>query len=97
MFELAEDGNKDAHKVWNQFGENLGLMSSHLINILDPAAIVYGGGISKSFKFFKNTLTHQLIKHCPSYTYNNIFIKPSSDQLKSIHIGASLLAINNNK
>ena len=43
---LAKSGNPIAIRIINTFYENLGLALANIVNILDPDAIVLGGGLS---------------------------------------------------
>ena len=45
-------GDKRALKIFKEYGRNLGIGLSNVINLLDPEIIVIGGGISKAHKFF---------------------------------------------
>lgn len=49
--ELAKKGNKKAISVYNQIGKNLGLGILNISYILDPEAIILGGGFSE-VKFY---------------------------------------------
>ena len=66
-------------------------MMSHLINLLDPSAIVLGGGISKAYPFFNKPMQDQLSKYSPSFNHNAIAVSVSLDQLYSTHLGAAML------
>ena len=35
----VNDNDKDAIKIYNEFGENLGIVLSHIINLIDPQII----------------------------------------------------------
>lgn len=50
--ELAEKGDRKALEFWQSYGKNLGIGLASLIYILTPEAIIIGGGISASAKFF---------------------------------------------
>ncbi|MFB2833837.1 ROK family protein [Floridanema evergladense] len=50
--ELAEKGDRQALEFWQNYGKNLGVGLANLIYILTPEAIIIGGGISASAKFF---------------------------------------------
>lgn len=52
IFEAAINGNQDAINITDRFLEYIGAGVVNLINILDPAVIVIGGGISKSEAYF---------------------------------------------
>ena len=45
--DIVKNSQEDAYKTWkNEFLENFGLSMANVINILDPDAIVLGGGLS---------------------------------------------------
>jgi len=50
--ERIKKGEKTALKIFEEYGENLGIGLSNIINILDPEIIVIGGGISRASNFF---------------------------------------------
>ncbi len=50
--ELAQAGDSDALKFWKDYGRDLGIGLTTLIYVLNPEAIVIGGGISGSSDFF---------------------------------------------
>jgi len=90
LYQMAEDGNVKAQKIWQDFGHKLGLVSSHLVNLLDPAVITLGGGISGAFPYFVGSMKVVLSEYSPSFIYNSIKIKTSKDQLNSTHLGAAM-------
>jgi len=90
LFKMAEEGNEKALRIWKEFGHKLGLVSSHLINLLDPAVITLGGGVSKAYPYFNVSMKKVLIDYSPSFTYHSIKIETSPDQLRSTHLGAAL-------
>ncbi|MFP5271808.1 ROK family protein [Coleofasciculus sp.] len=49
---LANGGNLEALDFWNHYGRDLGAGLASLIYVLTPEAIVIGGGVSASAKFF---------------------------------------------
>jgi glucokinase len=50
--QLAEDNNLEALTFWENYGKQLGYGLATLIYILTPEAIIIGGGVSASSKFF---------------------------------------------
>ena len=49
---LANEGNPKALEFWNHYGRDLGAGLASLIYVLTPEAIIIGGGVSASAKFF---------------------------------------------
>ncbi len=51
VFEKAEAGDKEAVRAFGKAGRYLGIALSILINVLNPEAIVLGGGVMKAGRF----------------------------------------------
>ncbi|VAW10565.1 hypothetical protein MNBD_BACTEROID03-1775 [hydrothermal vent metagenome] len=63
---LAENGDENAIKTWEEFGKHLAVPIAWSINIIDPELIVLGGSISNAHPFFMPSLEKELRKHlCP--------------------------------
>ncbi|MBI4656838.1 MAG: ROK family protein [Elusimicrobia bacterium] len=62
----AAGKNKTALKIWHEFGVNLGKGLSGAVLILNPASLVFTGGVSKASKYFmsglKEVFSRQTIK-----------------------------------
>lgn len=52
LAELAREKDQAAASVWNDFGANLGIGISVLVNILDVKTVVVGGGLSGAWELF---------------------------------------------
>ncbi len=87
VYRLAMKGNKNAARVFEKFGRYLGIFMVNIICLLDPDAIVIGGGISKSRRFFLKSLRKEL-ERAP---FNNAKIYFSEDAGKSAILGAASL------
>ena len=97
VYDLACSGNTDAQNIWDEFGVHLGLAMSHFINMIDPQMISIGGGLSKAFKYFSNSMKSTIKDNCPSYAKNQIDIFESKDKELSAQIGAALLLLSKTK
>jgi glucokinase len=63
---LAEKGDVNALRTWDEFGKHLSVAISWAINFIDPELIILGGSIAKAFKFFSFSLEKHLRKQiCP--------------------------------
>lgn len=63
---LAEKGNLNAIRTWNEFGKHLSVAISWSINLIDPEVIILGGSIAEAFKFFSSAMETSLRKLiCP--------------------------------
>ena len=52
MGQLAEAGDPEAVQFWHEYGKILGVGLASLVYVLTPEAIIIGGGISASSRFF---------------------------------------------
>ena len=91
------NGDPSAIKIYNEFGEYLGIVLSHVINMIDPQIITVGGGLSKAFKCFEKTMIMKIKEHCPSFNQNKIIISPSKLRELSTMVGACIMVENNHK
>ena len=89
--------DKKAVKIYNEYGNNLGIVLSHIINMIDPEVISIGGGLSKAFNCFETKMYSALKKHSPSFNINHIIVTQSKLREKSTMIGASLMVKYQNK
>ena len=85
---LWHEGDDKAKIIYREFGENLGVVLSHVINMIDPQVISIGGGLSKAFDCFKNTMFEQIKIYSPSYNVNQIIIARSKLRELSTMVGA---------
>ena len=69
FFLMAKKGNKSSIKIFEEFGKNLGKTLAIIINAYHPEAVVFGGKIIKSKKFFEK----EMIKEAKKYCYKKIF------------------------
>ena len=56
MSELAFQGDKQALKIFSEFGMNLGNAINNILYMYAPEAIIIGGSISKSFELYRQSM-----------------------------------------
>lgn len=56
VFEKAEQGDPEALRIFDEFGKHLGESLKLILYILSPEAIILGGSVSRSFKYFEKSL-----------------------------------------
>ena len=61
--ERARAGNMFHKKLWEEFGKNLGIALSNIINLIEPELIIIGGGLIHAWDLFMPQ-TKQTIKQC---------------------------------
>jgi len=90
-----KSNDKRAIQIYDEFGNYLGIVLSHIINMIDPNIIVLGGGLSKAFDCFKKTMFSSIEENAPTFNYNNIIIVQSELGEKSSMLGASIMVKKN--
>lgn len=58
--DLAQQNNPQALELFTKFGQHLGNAIKTIIFAVDPAAIILGGSVSGSYRFFESALTEEL-------------------------------------
>jgi len=93
VYEKLKTNNHKAKKIIKQFGVNLGIIISIVVDIIDPELIVLGGGLSNLFPYFKKPMLVELKKHCFAESFKKLKITRST--LKDVAIlGAASLDSN---
>jgi len=92
--EHFKNNDQKAIQIYNEYGNNLGVVLSHVVNMIDPQVITIGGGLSKAFDCFKDKMFSALKRHAPSFSANHIAISPSKLDEDSTMLGASLMVKN---
>ena len=60
----ASEGKKKALKFWESVGERVANGLVGPVNILNPECVIIGGGVARSFEFFKPVLEKVLKRRC---------------------------------
>lgn len=89
---LAEAGNPEALTFWQEYGTNLGLGLTSLLYVLTPQAIIIGGGVSGSFKFFLPSLKAEIEKRVLPTSRTGLQILPAALGNTAGMVGAAKLA-----
>ena len=74
---MAENGDLEALKTWELFGQELGEAIVLITSVFDPGVCVVGGSIARRFSFFQTTLEKSIEKFLPRETRNIPKIKVS--------------------
>ena len=64
LAELAREKDQAAISIWNDFGANLGVGISILVNILDVKTVVVGGGLSGAWELFIGKTLEEAERRC---------------------------------
>ncbi len=95
IFKLARDNSINEKKFIDEFLDKLGLGLAYIINIIDPDAIVFGGGVSNEIdsleKIKKNTEKYLLdFNNIKEINLRTVFLKPKYGDASGVR-GAAIL------
>lgn len=91
LFLNAKKGEVGAKKVCREFGANLGLGLSNIINTMNPEAIIIGGGISEAIRPILPIVKENIKKYVMSPKAKNTPVIISKLGTNAPAIGAALL------
>ena len=89
IFDLYRKKNAEACKIIEEYKENLAISLSSVINILDPDAIVFGGGVSNEITFL-DEIKEKIEKYLNEGKINTAFIKPMYGDASGVRGAARL-------
>ena len=95
-YKKAVKGDKTAIGIFNEYGIHLGNAVSAVILSLDPEIIIIGGSISKSFKYFKDSMNKVFGDFPYQNSIKNLKITVSKLSQGPV-LGAAALYLENNK
>ncbi|MEO3706538.1 ROK family protein [Trichormus azollae] len=93
LAKLAQNGNPEALTFWQNYGTDLGIGLTSLIYVLTPQAVIIGGGISASFKFFLPAMQAEIEKRVLSTSRVSLQILPAELGNSAGIVGAAKLAL----
>ena len=94
LFDMAESGSIKALKVFKRFGRHMGSAIKAILYAYDPQAIILGGSVSKSYKFFKEEIDRSLEDFAYQKSLENFKIEVSEDPNIPV-LGAAALYLDN--
>ncbi len=92
LAELAEKGDPEALAFWQHYGQLLGVGVANLVYILTPEAVILGGGLSASAKFFLPAMITELNQRVLSPSRENLAIAVAELGNDAGMLGAAKLA-----
>ncbi len=90
LFERAGEGDKEALRIFAEFGRHLGEAVKTILYAVDPDIIVLGGSVSRAYRFFKQAMRESLKTFVYSLVLKNIKIEVSTVRNIAI-LGAAAL------
>lgn len=73
IFKRAENNDREALKLWDEFGYHVGVALRSVVYAYDPEAIILGGSISKALPYFERQMRNSL---------NDTYFPKSVEKLK---------------
>ena len=92
-FKLAQQGDKNALKLWEEFGFHLGKLVRTVLLAYDPEIIVFGGSITDAYSFFEEGMLRSLDDFPFPKSLEQLIIKLSKNPDIAI-LGAAALVNN---
>jgi fructokinase len=89
IFELNRRHDLDAERFIDEFKLNLAMSLSAIINILDPDAFIFGGGVSNEIDFLSE-IESMVKKFVIGKEYDGIFLKPKYGDASGVRGAARL-------
>ncbi len=89
IFELNRRHDLDAQKFIDDFKVNLAMSLSSIINILDPDAFIFGGGVSNEIDFLSE-VESMVKKFVIGKEYQGVFLKPKFGDASGVRGAARL-------
>ena len=94
MGQLAQAGNIEAIAFWQHYGKVLGAGLASLIYVLTPEAVIIGGGISASSRFFLPSIMTEIEKRVVSPSRTGLQLLTAELGNKAGMLGAAKLVWN---
>ncbi|WP_036481398.1 ROK family protein [Myxosarcina sp. GI1] len=89
---LARLGDRAALEFWSSYGKSLGAGLASLIYVLTPEAVILGGGISASAKFFLPAIRQEIERRVLSTSRPNLQLLTAELGNRAGMLGAAKLA-----
>ncbi|MFP4120087.1 ROK family protein [Coleofasciculus sp.] len=90
---LANEGNPKALEFWHHYGRDLGAGLASLIYVLTPEAIIIGGGVSASAKFFFPAAWAEIERRVLPSSRTGLQLLPATLGNQAGMVGAAKLAL----
>lgn len=93
----AREGDKAAIRLFLDAGRYLGIGITSLLHILNPEAVIIGGGVAKAWDLFSPSMTGEIKKRCFREIVARTKVIPASLGDNAGILGAARLAFENNQ
>jgi len=86
----AKNNDKEALKIWDEYGKHIGELIHAILFAYDPDAIIFGGGITDAYIFFEGSMRERMKQFPYPNSLKNLQIKISKNPDIAI-LGAAAL------
>ena len=93
IYRAASGGDSCALQVMREMGRYLGIGIANLINILNPAMVVIGGGVKEAWQLFIEATREEISRRAFSYPAERTLIVPSVLGDDAGMVGAAAVAL----
>jgi predicted NBD/HSP70 family sugar kinase len=97
VYAMAERGQKKSIKFWDNVGAEVGFGLIGLVNILNPEAVVIGGGVARSFRFMAPAVKRTILRRAMRTQAGMVRILPAQLGDDAGIIGARVLFLDEKK
>jgi len=94
LTELAGEGDIRAIQLWKEIGTEIGVVLSDIVWLLNPDAIVIGGGVAKAGRWVFDPIRQTIAGRTPGVIHQNLDIVPAMLGNDAGVIGSAALAGN---
>ncbi len=94
FYQKALSGDINAIKVFDQYGDHLGDLLQTILYILGPEAIIIGGSVAQSYRFFQKAMMEKLNKFPFKHVINQLTVEISKNQSIAVIGAAALCQLN---
>ncbi len=91
--EKTRGGDREAQKLWDEFGEHVGNLMQIVLFTYDPEIVIFGGGLASAWSLFEGSMRTKTAEFPYPETLRNIRIEVSKNPDIQI-LGAAALAKN---
>lgn len=92
LAEKAAGGDAEALEIFREFGRHLGYAMKVVLYSYDPEAVILGGSVSRSFRFFRASMEEEMSDFAYSNTLANLSLE-LSDEPDIAVLGAAALCM----
>jgi len=79
LCDRAAQGDTEALRIFDEFGNDMGIALQTVLYALDPEIVIFGGSVSKAFSYFAAAMRRNLTTFDYQHALKNLVIERTSD------------------